>query len=82
MLMKEPFYLGLLILKKSKIVMHEFRIDYVEFKYGENLKICYMETDIFILYIKIEGVWERFYTSNYDFDRPVPKKTNAHEAKK
>ena len=54
--MKEPFYLGLLILKKSKIVMHEFRIDYVEFKYGENLKICYMETDIFILYIKIEGV--------------------------
>ena len=36
--------------------MHEFRIDYVELKYGENLKICYMERDSFILYIKTEGV--------------------------
>ena len=36
--------------------MSEFRIDYVELQYGENLKICYMETDSFILYIKTEGV--------------------------
>ena len=42
--MKEPFYLDLLILKRSKIVMHDFRLDYVKLKYGEKLKICYMET--------------------------------------
>ena len=34
--------------------------------------------DCFILYIKTEGVWERFYTSNYGFDRPLPKKTHKN----
>ena len=43
-LMKEPFYLGLIILKRIKIVMRDFRVDYVKLKYGKKIKICYMET--------------------------------------
>ena len=42
--MKEPFYLGLIILKRIKIVMRDFRVDYVKLKYGKKIKICYMET--------------------------------------
>ena len=31
----KPVYLGLWILKLSKILMHEFWYDYVKLKYGE-----------------------------------------------
>ena len=52
-LMKKPVYLGLLILELSKIVTYEFWYDYVKLKYGRKAKLCYMETDSFIVYIKI-----------------------------
>ena len=42
---------GLSILKLSKILMHEFWYDYVKPKY-EKAKLCYMDTDSFIVYIK------------------------------
>ena len=44
--MKKPVYLGQAILDLSKIVMYEFHYDYMKPKYdGENLKLCYMDTD-------------------------------------
>ena len=45
-LMTKPVYLGLSILKLSKIVMYEFWYDYVKPKYVQKIKLCYMETDI------------------------------------
>ena len=55
-LMTKPVYLGLSILKLSKIVMYEFWYDYVKPKYVQKIKLCYMETDIIykkqILFIK------------------------------
>ena len=50
--MSKPVYLGLLILEPSKIVMYEFWYDYVKPKYGEKVKLCYMDTDSLIAYIK------------------------------
>ena len=50
--MNKPVYLGLSILEISKIAMYEFCYDYVEPKYGEKAKLCYMDTDSFIVYIK------------------------------
>ena len=50
--MTKPVFLGLLILELSKILMYEFWYDYVKPKYGENTKLCYMNTDSFIVYIK------------------------------
>ena len=32
--------------------MYEFWYDYVKLKYGEKAKLCYMDTDSFIVYIK------------------------------
>ena len=51
-LMNNPVYLGLLILNLSKSVMSEFWYDYVKRKYGENAKLCHMDTDSFISHAK------------------------------
>ena len=45
-LLLKPVYLGLLILDLSKTTMYEFWYDYVKPKYGENAKLCYMDTNI------------------------------------
>ena len=50
--MNKPVYLGLSILDLSKTVMYEFWYDYVKPKYGENAKLCYMNTDSFIVHVK------------------------------
>ena len=42
--MNKPVYLGLSILKLSKIVMYEFWYDYAQPEYGEKAKLCYMDT--------------------------------------
>ena len=50
--MNKPTHLDLSMLELSKILMYEFWYDYVKPKYGEKAKMCYMDTDSFILYIK------------------------------
>ena len=35
----------------SKILMYEFWYDYMKPKYGNNVKLCYMDTDSFIMSI-------------------------------
>ena len=50
--MKKPIYLGLSILEISKIIMYEFWYDYVRKKYGDMVKLCYMDTDSLIMNIK------------------------------
>ena len=54
----KPIYLGLSILEISKILMYEFWFDYMKPKYGENVKLCYMDTDSFIIYIKTEDFYK------------------------
>ena len=82
--MNKPIYLGLSILEISKIIMYEFWYDYVKKKYGDMVKLCYMDTDSFVMNIKTkdfykdiaQDVEERYDTSNYDVDRPLPKGKN------
>ena len=79
--MNKPVHLGLSILELSKILMYEFWYDYLKSKYGENVKLCYMVTDSFIVYIKPDDIYKdiaedietRFDTSSYELDRPLPK---------
>ena len=47
--MNKPVYLGFSILELSKILMHEFPYDYGKPTYGEKAKMCYMDTDRFIV---------------------------------
>ena len=84
--MNKPVYLGLSILKISKILMYEFWYDYIKPKYQENAKLCYMDANSFIINVKTEDVNEdiaddvekRFGTSNYEtaLNRPLPTEKN------
>ena len=77
--MNKPIYLGLSILEISKFLMYEFWYDYMKPKYGDNVKLFYMDTDSFIMNIKTEDFYKdiandvekRFDTSNYEVDRPL-----------
>ena len=82
--MNKPIYLGLSLLEISKILMYEFWYDYMKPKCNDNVKLCYMDTDSFIMNIKTEDFYndiandveKRFDTSNYECDRPLPTGKN------
>ena len=80
--MNKPSYLGASILDISKTLMYELWYDYLRPKYGDRVKLCYKDTDSFIICIKTEDFFEDisndiekwFDTSNYDKNdkRPLP----------
>ena len=82
--MNKPLYLGLSILDISKILMYEFWYDYMKPKYNDNAKLCYMDTDSFIMNIKTNDFYKdiandvekRFDTSNYEINRLLPTGKN------
>ena len=51
-------YLGMSILDISKALMYEFWYDYTGPKYGDKSKLCYTDTDSFIINIKAEDFFE------------------------
>ena len=89
--MNKPAYLSMSILDISKTLMYEFWYDHIKPKYQDKAKLCYMDTDSFIFYIKTEDFYKDiandvekwFDTSNYDKDdkKPLPigknKKVNG-----
>ena len=80
--MNKSIYLGIPILYISKTLMYEFWYDYLKPKYGDKVKLCYTDTDSFIIHIITEDFFEdisndveKWYdTSNYDENdkRPLP----------
>ena len=52
--MNKPVYLGMSILDISKTLMYEFWYDYIKPKFGDRAKLCYMDTDNFVIYIKLK----------------------------
>ena len=49
--MNKTVYLGLSIVKLSKILMYQFSYDDVKPKYGKKAKLCYMDTYSVIAYM-------------------------------
>ena len=80
--MNKPVYLGMSILDISKTLMYKFWYDYIKPKYEDRAKLCYTDTDSFIIHIVTEDLFEDnagdvkkwFDTSNYDENdkRPLP----------
>ena len=80
----KPISLALTILSLSKIRMYEYWYDDMKPKYGDNIKLCYMDTDSFIMHVKTEDFYEDIAndvekncdTSNYTCERPLPMGKN------
>ena len=78
--MNKPVYLGMSILNISKTLMYEFWYDFLKPKYKDNAKLCYMDTDSFVINIFTEDFFEninndvkrQFDTSNYDKNDKIP----------
>ena len=72
--MNKPIYLGMSILDISKTLMYEFWYECIKPKYKEKAKLCFMDTDSFLINILTEDFFEDinndverwFDTSNYD----------------
>ena len=75
-------YLGMSMLDISQTLMYEFWYNHIKPKYQDKAKLCYMDTDRFVIYIKTDefykyianNVKKWFDTSNYskDDNRPLP----------
>ena len=83
--MNKPVHLGLRILEINKTLMYEFWYDYIKPKYQDNAKLCYLDTESFIIInIKTEDFYEdiandvekRLDTSNYEINRSLPTGKN------
>ena len=79
--MNKLVYLGLSILEIGKTLIYELWYDYMKPKYGDNVKLCYMDTDSFIMHIKTvdfykdiaNDVEKRFDTSNHYLQERIKK---------
>ena len=78
--MNKPIYLGLAILSLSKILMYDYWYNEMKPKYEDRIRLCYMDTDSFIMHIKAEDFYKdiandvekKYDTSNYTVERPLP----------
>ena len=80
--MNKPICLEMSILGISKTLMCEFWYDYINQKHKDKAKLCYNDTDSFVIHIKTKDFYEDiandvekwFDTSNYDESnkRPLP----------
>ena len=70
----KPIYLGQAVLDLSKTLMFEFWYDYLKSMYGDKIRLCYADTDSFIMHIKTDDFYKDisadvdkwFDTSNFN----------------
>ena len=84
--MNKPIAVGQAVLDISKTVMYEFWYDYLKSRYHDNIKLCCMDTDSFILQIHTDDFFKDinndvnnwFDTSNYhkNDNRPLEIRKN------
>ena len=77
--LNKPMYLGMSILDITKTFMCEFWCDYIKPKYQDRTKLCYMDTESFIIHIKTVDFYgdsdndaeKQFDISSYDEDGKI-----------
>ena len=70
----KPIYLGQAVLDLSKTLMFDFWYDYLKPMYGDKIRLCYTDTDSFIMHIKTDDFYKDisadvdkwFDTSNFN----------------
>ena len=56
--MNKPIYLGHAILDIIKTLMYEFLYDHLKPEYWDKVKLCYMDTESFAIYVKTEDFYK------------------------
>ena len=83
LILNKPIYVGFSILDLSKLLMHKFHYEYIQYKF--NARLLFTDTDSLVYEIKKVDVYEDFYqdkdlfdfseySSNSKFFDPVNKK--------
>ena len=58
--LNKPTYIGMCILKLTKVLMYEFHYDYIKNKYGNNSKLMFTDTGNLLYEIKTEDIYKDF----------------------
>lgn len=72
----KPIYVGMSILDISKINMYDFHYNVMKKRYGENIDLCYMDTDSFIYDIRTDDFYNDMKTMLNEFDTSEYEKDN------
>ena len=83
----KPVYLGMSIVGISKRLMYEFWYDSIKPKYKDKARLCYTDTDSFVIHVFTEDVFEDinndverwFDTSNYNKNDKRPLQTGMNK---
>ena len=83
----KPVYLGMSIVDISKRLMYEFWYDSIKPKYKDKARLCYTDTDSFVIHVFTEDVFEDinndverwFDTSNYNKNDKRPLQTGMNK---
>ena len=83
----KPIYLGQAVLDLSKTLMFEFWYDYLKPMYGDKIRLCYTDTDSFIMHIKTDDFYKDisadvdkwFDTSNFNKNDNKPLEIGKHK---
>ena len=86
-MMNKTVYLGQSILDTSKTLMYEFYYDYLKKKYDNDVKLCYTDTDSFIIHVKTDDFYldisavvnKRFDTRSYSKNTNRPIEVGVNE---
>ena len=58
--LNKPAYIGMCILKLSKVLMYKFHYDYIKNKYGNNSRLLFTDTDRLMYEVKTKDAYEYF----------------------
>ena len=85
----KPIYLGQAVLDLSKTLMFEFWYDYLKPMYGDKIRLCYTDTDSFIMHIKtgdfykdISADVDKWFDTSDNFDKNDNRPLEIGKSKK
>ena len=58
--LNKPTYIGMCILKLTKVLMYESHCDYIKNKYGNNSRVMFTDTGNLLYEIKTEDIYKDF----------------------
>ena len=64
-----PFYIGLVVLELSKLLMYKFHYDYIKPKYCNKAQLLFTDTDSLMYHIETDGnIYDDMFADKHLFD--------------